>query len=758
MVKQFLKERLGTIIILLIVIVFVIWGFFSINEAKNNAITFVEDYVEPEGNVDFNDPGTYVSVAKTDRLELFYNEAKGAIQVKDLESNYVWKSICDNEVYDLKNINKQWSAYLQSPITITYNDLKKRDSGPRQVFAGRDCKLLSYENIANGVSVTYGFTGAGIYITVEYVLDDDQLVVRVPVEKIGEDSKYAVTTIELMPYMGASMNDVGGYLFYPDGSGAITTYEKADTRPSQIKLGTYYTYTNKFVNFQNLWYSDNYSRYTSSMPVYGIKNGDHALFAAFTKGGENSAVMVYPSGYVVNLNHIGFELYVRNIYNVDMYSMSTGTDTAATGGSVQRIDKTLIPGEREVRFFFLNGEKANYSGMASLYRDYLVENNLLKNTVVTGENMPLALRLLMGVTKDGMIFDEYIPMTDFEQVQEIMERLGTQGVTNMEVVLSSWMKGSSDYETWPPANQLGGKGGMKDLNEYLASNPGCQVYLANELTFATSNTSGLSEDRDVAYDGLNVEISTKMFDGTIYYLLNPLAIQRRNTQFLNNLEKYDLLGVAYSDVTNYAYADFNENAPFTKAETVEKFKEIMNDTVSAGRKVASNGGHQFAFGQADYLYNLVEDNYGLAITDYPVPFIQMVVSGLIPYSTEGAGNLSYDLQVQKLKWVECGSIPYFNLTYESALKLRDTGYESLFSSTFDDWEGVVVDTYKEFKENLSCVYGQQMVEHTVLQDDLVRVKYANGVAVYINYGDAEVTADKVAVPAKSYVVVGGGEQ
>lgn len=33
MVKQFLKERLGTIIILLIVIVFVIWGFFSINEA-----------------------------------------------------------------------------------------------------------------------------------------------------------------------------------------------------------------------------------------------------------------------------------------------------------------------------------------------------------------------------------------------------------------------------------------------------------------------------------------------------------------------------------------------------------------------------------------------------------------------------------------------------------------------------------------------------------------------------------------------------
>ncbi len=133
------------------------------------------------------------------------------------------------------------------------------------------------------------------------------------------------------------------------------------------------------------------------------------------------------------------------------------------------------------------------------------------------------------------------------------------------------------------------------------------------------------------------------------------------------------------------------------------------------------------------------------------------MSGRIPYSTEGAGNLSYDLQTQKLKWIEYGALPYFYLTYESALKLRDTGYQRLFSSTYNDWEGVMLDTYNEFRNNLSCVYGVQMVGHDYLTDDLIRVEYANGIAIYINYGAQEAKADNVTVPAKGYVVVGGGE-
>lgn len=757
MVKQFIKERLGTIVLFAVIIIFVIWGSLNIKEARQNAIVYSSDYVAPEGNVDFEKAGSFESIAKTDKLELFYNEAKGAIQVKNLENGYLWKGIADNEVINLDDLNAQWAAYLQSPITISYNDLKKRDSGVKKLYAAKDSKWMESEYIENGVSVTYGFTAPGIYVTIEYVLEDDQLVVRLPADGIREESQFALTTVELLPFLGAAGNDQEGYLFYPDGSGAITTYENVNKRPSNVKAATYFTYTNKSVDFEGLWNDDKYDRYTAAMPVYGIKNGDNALFATFTEGAENTGVVVFPSGYVVDLNHAGFEIYTRNVFNVNMYSMSTGAETSATGGMVQRVDNKVIEEDREAHYFFLSGEDADYSGMAVTYRDYLTENGLLAQSDAENGEMALALDLLMGVTKDGMVFDEYIAMTDFEQVQEILTRLNEAGVANTQVVLEAWMSGYYDYEFWGPARQLGGKSGLKDLSKFNGQNQKNNIYLANDLVFATSKTKDIEEKTDVAKDGLDVEMAVDDWDGMTYYLLNPQAVYNRNAKFLSKLEKYDALGLAYESIGQYAYADYNMEAPFTKGETVEKLRELLASTKEADRNIAIRGANQYSYTSADYIYRLKEESFGLSITDHAVPFVQMVLSGMIPYATDGAGNLSYDLQEQKLKWVEYGALPYFHLTYESALKLRDTGWEDIFSSTYTDWEDTVVETYKEFEQKLACVRGVQITDHKILSEDLVRVEYANAVCVYINYGGQDVTADGISIPAKEYVVVGGGE-
>lgn len=757
-VKTFLKERWGTVVFFVIVAAFGLWGYFSVTHATASAVTYNTEYTAPEGNTDYSQEGTYVSIAKTDRLELLYNEAKGAIQVKNLKTGYVWKGIADNEVYDLSSVAGQWNAYLQSPIVITYNDLSKRDSSMVKQYAGRDALKLDYKLIDNGVAVTYGFTQPGIFITVEYTLEDDSLVVRLPVENIDEQYTFAVQTVEMLPMFGAAMNDVGGYLFYPDGSGAITTYERAPLRNSNVRTATFFTYSNRYLTFNNLFNSDSYDRYTASMPVYGIKNGDNAMFALFTKGAENSGVVVTPSGYVVDLNHIGFEIYTRNAYTVNLTSMST-SEGATVGNSTQRVDKTLIPEDREIRYFFLDGEEADYGGMANTYRNYLLENGLL-NDALQGESdkMSLALNLLMGTTKEGMVFDEYITMTSFEQVQEIMDTLARSGVTSMEVVLTAWQKGYDQYEYWGPARQLGGTGGLNALNQYAEALEDSNIYLENGFSFGSSETKGINEEEDVVYDGLNLQVSAENMDGTVFYLMNPQASYKRNEAFLDKLDGYRSFGVAYDDVGRYAYADFNETAPFTKTQMVNKLMELLASTKNTGRKVAFSGSNQYVLQSSDYLYGLREDAYGLSITDYSVPFLEMVLSGLIPYSTEGAGNLSYDLQVQKLKWAEFGALPHFYLTHESALNLRDTGYDSLFSSTFEDWLGTVAETYAEFQDRLSVTYGQRMIDHTILSEDLIRVEYENGAVVYVNYGSEPARVEGVTVPAVDYLVVGGGEK
>ncbi len=748
-----LKGRIGSMIVLVLVAIAVLVGYKAIQKAKGNAITYSKDYEAPEATANLLADGEYRSIAKNESLELLFCEEKGAVQIRDLRDGHLWKTISDEEVYSTKGINKQWAAYLQSPICISYNDLKKRDSGVKKVYAAKDCGSLEIEYIENGVAVTYGFLAPAIYVTVEYTIDGDEFIARIPWEKIREEWKYAMTTVELLPYFGACGNENDGYLFYPDGSGAITTFAKVGERSSSVKLASYYAYSSKQVSVMD-YESDNLDKYCASMPVYGIKDGDHALFGYATEGAENTGVIVYPSGYVINLNHVGFELYTRNVFNVSMYNMSSEAGTTATGATIQRVDKNLIRENKEVRYSFLSGDKANYSGMAAAYREYLTEAGLLRDNLNENEGYPLALEILMGTAKEGILFDEYIAMTDFDQVKEIAEDLKESGVENSKVVLSDWVKKSEQYYYWGPERRLGGKSGLKSLGRYAAEN-GLDVFLQTSFARTTSASNNYEEDDDSVYDGLNIEIAAYDSRGYAHFLSNPLALLNRNNNFLKKLSKYTGLGVAYEYIGKFAYPDYNEKHPYTKTETVAEFRKALANTEEAGRSIAVRGANQYVYTYADYLYELSEKSFGLAITDYAVPFVQLVVSGYIPYSTNGAGNLSYDLPTQKLKWIEFGSLPYFYVTYESALNLRDTWNSTLFSSTWSDWKYIITDTYNEFRTNLSCVYGKQMTEHKIVSDTVSRVTYENGVKIYVNYADTEAVADGITIPAKGYVVTGG---
>lgn len=762
MIKKYLKERLGLIIFLVIALVLVIWGAISISIARKNAITYKEEYVPAEGNVDFNAVGSYKTVVENEKMELLYNEAKGTIQLKDKANGYIWKSVVDKELYDLDGINQQWAAYLQSIVTISYNDLEKRDAPPVKAYSAKDCNDLSVEYLENGVAVTYGFLTPGIFLTVEYVLEDGEFVVRIPSDKIQEITKYALTSMEILPYFGAAGDDVDGYLLYPDGSGAITRYDNVSNRPSSVKAGMWRTYSDKSMTYENLVFYDYSDRYSAALPIYGIKNNDNAVLAAFTKGAENAGVVAYPSGYVVNLNHIGFEIYTRNVFDVNMFNVSSGIGETSTGKMIQRVDRSLIKEDREIRFFLLNGKKANYSSMASTYREYLIENGLLKGSIKPGDTLPLSLEFIMGVTKEGMVFDEYVKMTSFDDLIGIYNRLKAQGITNTETVLTAWLADNASYPIyWPAANQIGGKSGLKALNNYIEENSGNHVYLQNDFILASSSNAsnlggGFSEVDDVVYNGLNQAV-TGGFE-TTFYLLNPQVSYNRSNKFLNKIKSFPFLGVAYEDLGRIVYPDYNENNVFTKGQTAEKWREILANTQAREHRAAAEGLNQYSFTNVDYLYNTREESFGLFITDSAVPFVQMVISGLIPYSTEKAGNLSYDLDIQKLKWIEYGALPSFILTYEDAIHLKETGYDAIFTSTYDVWEERVVAVYKEFQENFQGIYGLQMTEHEVLGEGLIKIGYENGTVIYLNYNKEDKKVEGQTVPQKGYLIIEGGVQ
>ena len=63
-------------------------------------------------------------------------------------------------------------------------------------------------------------------MALEYTLGEDGFTVRLPANGIRfNESKFQLTNVSVLPYMGAGNNNYSGYTFYPDGSGALFAFE-----------------------------------------------------------------------------------------------------------------------------------------------------------------------------------------------------------------------------------------------------------------------------------------------------------------------------------------------------------------------------------------------------------------------------------------------------------------------------------------------------------------------------------------------------
>ncbi|NLC68631.1 MAG: hypothetical protein GX754_07600, partial [Clostridiaceae bacterium] len=136
-------------------------------------------------------------------------------------------------------------------------------------------------------------------------------------------------------------------------------------------------------------------------------------------------------------------------------------------------------------------------------------------------------------------------------------------------------------------------------------------------------------------------------------------------------------------------------------------------------------------------------------------FYQMVVHGSIPYSSD-PGNLSYDLRYHVLKWVEYGCMPYFELTFQKSINLKNTEYSRLFTSYYSQWNDVIADVYNELNSRLKDVWSESITLHEKLDKDLYKVEYSNGAIVYINYGMQQAQADGFIVKPQDFLVVNKG--
>lgn len=160
-----------------------------------------------------------------------------------------------------------------------------------------------------------------------------------------------------------------------------------------------------------------------------------------------------------------------------------------------------------------------------------------------------------------------------------------------------------------------------------------------------------------------------------------------------------------------------------------------------------------------YLLGNVDSYTDLPITntqfDYYsdlIPLIPIVLKGSISYYTP---YLNFNaLGVDRLlSMVDFGVNPSYVLTQRASSDMRYTEASSFYTTTFDDFDEEIVETYHYLNDALSLVSGAYIADREMVQTGFSKVTYSNGVIIYVNYSSSAKIDGTVTVPAHEYRVV-----
>ena len=144
-------------------------------------------------------------------------------------------------------------------------------------------------------------------MALEYTIDETGFTVRLPANGIRfNESAFEIHNLQILPYMGAGNNNYEGYAFFPDGSGALFTFEdmkinspNGESISAKI-YGEDYAYHNLEMKYQQ----------TTTYPVYGIV--ENTVFYDFVQYDETLGEEV-----VTTVNAVA--------YNIVKTAMEEGT-------------------------------------------------------------------------------------------------------------------------------------------------------------------------------------------------------------------------------------------------------------------------------------------------------------------------------------------------------------------------------------------------------------------------------------------------
>lgn len=606
------------------------------------------------------------------------------------------------------------------------------------------------------------WTNLEFQVTLEYVLDGGDLVVRMPMESFTvNDEEVIVSTVTLLPYFLSSTMEEEGYFVVPDGTGAVINFNNEKYFATNYSSRVYGN--DVLLDTEPIPVAD----YSAVMPVIGAVYKDYAMLAIVESGQAMAEINAKVSGKTDNYNNAYFSFRLTEKENV--------ASTISSSVTVNRYVKDALEGNIEIRYKMITDSKeTNYTGLAHQYRQYLMDKGILSPLQDRGAKLYLELlgSTLESKTFLGFPYNGVRNLTSFKEAASILDDLKNRGVDGAVIQLDGWLDGGQRHENLSKVKVESTQGSKKSFNalaekaeslgyglypdvamQYIY--PSFDMFQKNSAyNYAKKHGSRyLSNDyawhTETAMAGFTSRFSMIWSP----FLLSPSYLPTYTEKAVKGLSKFDIKGLTITDMGMELIADYNEKDPVNRDSALSKVAESM-EILEEKFELVMKAPYQYAWDGVQKMSDMPTRSTEYTIFDYDIPFLQLVLDGCASYSTE---PLNYQTQKDTsellLKCIETRSNPKFYVMEAEMKDLYYALYADYYSINYGSWADRIAQIYSEYAAFAAKVENSNMDSHETIADKAVKVTYENGVTVYVNYGEEAVSADGKEVAAHSYLVV-----
>lgn len=796
---MFYKKRKVLYIPLLLLL-----GFISFRYVYGAYLTTNRDTKLPPDKVTYDLVvlDDYELLYETDTCEYYYREDRDVIAIVDKRTGYTWKTgldvpfnadiealVSDAKTKEEKKkvaipledkMNSTFIGISNSLITVEYNEaesIKNISSASRE---GVESTLYTLNENKATRRLDINFKTLDLQLKVYVTFGENKITYDIKEDEITGLGKSKLLSINISPFLGASggvtklyneetdMYDIKeakyqipGYIFVPDGSGSLIRFTDNNASFSYY-IGDMYGKDHAQNTYYQSSLSDAIPLKDPVMPVFGIAHGNaQAAFVAYAdKGDEYMEIVVRPEE---NLTYYNWA-YPRFVVNSSYFQVYNNK-----GEGYFTLMKEPNQFDIRMTYEFLAGDgmdgtpKADYTGMALVYRKHLIDTGVLKESTTSKKDLPIRLDFIMSDSKKGIVGTDEVVVTTTKGIDRMLSSIEEEyGISNINSGLYGWQKKGEDLSkpySLRYSNNIGSKRDFKELIEkysskgvdisyardYVSINNEMISYYNNAVKHVNSWYLSLNKSEILPFNSPVTEFGYANSNRTAEWFLKHVK------EFSSYVDS-----VTASGISNVLLSNYNREGKVSSVtDAISYYQEAMKKAKEYGVKVNLEQPNMYLWQYTDrYLKSPVGTSQYVFETD-AVPFLQMVLHGTMevyaPYS-----NFSFYTQSDILRMIDYNLAPSFILSEEPSYLLASTNSSDLYSTEFSQYKDLIHTVYDEVNEVLSSVSGYTWAKRDVIREGVILNTYEQGSDVkyvIINYTDETVTWNNSFIPALKAMVI-----